>query len=332
MDVTRRSLLSAAAIGAATLAVPATARPRTGRMVGIQTYSFRDLLPTPGDMVDKMIRACKALGVDMVELFEPTIQPPPLSANAPWAFTGGKPTEASLFGRPPEGPRPAEAIRNREDIRRWRLSTPMSHFRDIRRRFDAAGIEIQAFNFGLKDDCTDAEVEWGFAATKALGTNLMTSSTTLSMLRRAAPIAARHRTLLGLHGHSNLRDPNQLATPESFEQGLEMSPWYRINFDIGHFAAAGFDTLGFLHRNHEKICSVHLKDRKANFGMNMPFGEGDTPIAAVVRTITENRWEIPLILEYEYAGGTSESELRRALAYVKTYVDGAHVWRQKLTP
>lgn len=321
MDLSRRSLLTAVATGMAAASMPAFARAAAGRVrIGVQTYSLRDLLPTPGDMVDKMIRECRDLKVDMIELFEPTVQPPALSANAPWAFTGGKPTEASLYGRPPEGPRPAEVLQNREDIRQWRLATPVSHFREIGRRFRAAGIEIQAFNFGLKDDCTDAEVEWGFAVTKALGINLMTASTTLSMAKRTVPFAARHRTMLGLHGHSNLRDPNQLATPESFEQGLAMSPWYRLNFDIGHFAAAGFDTLGFLHKHHERVCSVHLKDRKANFGMNMPFGEGDTPIAGVVRTISENRWNIPLILEYEYAGGSSESELRRAIDYVEHYV------------
>ena len=321
MDLTRRSLLTAAATGLATASMPAIARARTGKVrIGIQTYSLRDLLPTPGDMVDKMIHACKDLNVDMIELFEPTVQPPALSAHAPWAFTGGKPTEASLYGRPPEGPRPAEVLRNREAIRTWRMATPVSHFREIGRRFRAAGIEVQAFNFGLKDDCTDAEVEWGFAVTKALGINLMTASTTLSMAKRTVPFAAKHRTMLGLHGHSNCRDPNQLATPGSFEQGLAMSPWYRLNFDIGHFAAAGFDTLGFLHKHHDKVCSVHLKDRKADFGMNMPFGEGDTPIAGVVRTITENRWNIPLILEYEYAGGSSENELRRAIGYVEKYV------------
>ncbi|AXB78603.1 sugar phosphate isomerase/epimerase [Novosphingobium sp. P6W] len=321
MDVTRRTLLTAAATGAAVLSVPSLARPRRYKVrLGIQTYSFRDLLPTPGDTVDKMIQACKDLGVDMIELFEPTVEPPALSAHAAWAFTGGKPTEASLYGRPPEGTRPAAVLQSREDLRKYRLATPIARFREIGRRFRAAGIEVQAFNFGLKDDCTDAEVEWGFAATKALGTNLMTASTTLSMLRRTAPFAARHRTLLGLHGHSNLRDPNQLATPESFEQGLAMSPWYRLNFDIGHFAAAGFDTLGFLHRHHENVCSVHLKDRKANFGMNMPYGQGDTPIAGVVRTITENGWNIPIFLEYEYAGGPSQDELRRSLAYVRKFV------------
>ncbi len=320
MDFTRRSAIiggTLLSMGSGVAFARGAVSPAPTR-IGVQTYSFRDMLPLPGDMVDKMIDGCRRLGVDMLELFEPTIQPPAFSENAPWAVKDGKLTQASLYGRPPEGPPPANVLETRQRIREWRLSTPLSHFREIGRRFARAGIEVQAFNFGLKEDCTDAEVEWGFAVTKALRARAMTASTTLRMAARSAPFAARHRTIVGLHGHSNLRDPNQLATPESFEQALKMSPWYRLNFDIGHFAAGGFDTLGFLHRHHKKIISVHLKDRKAHDGMNMPFGEGDTPVCNVVRTITGNRWPIPMLVEYEYAGGASVPELARIIQYVRT--------------
>lgn len=284
---------------------------------GIQTYSFRDMLPEPGDIVDKMIAGCRAVGLTMIELFEPTIQPPALSTNAAWAVTGGKPSEASIYGRPPEGPRPAAVLENRERIRAWRLDTPLSAIETIGRRFAQAGIEVQAFNFGLKDDCTDAEVERGFLMTRALGARVMTASTTLTMLRRTVPYAARHRILVGMHGHSNLRDPNQLATPQSFEEGLAMSPWYRLNFDIGHFSAAGFKTLAFLEEHHKRTVSIHLKDRVKDNGPNRPFGQGDTPIAAVIRRLHEQRWDIPVFLEYEYAGGPSVDELRRILGYCR---------------
>lgn len=318
MASTRRDVFAALlALPLTSTAGAASARTARGVRFGVQTYSFRDMLQTPGDMVDKMIAGCRTVGLNMIELFEPTIQPPAFSVNAAWAFTGGAPTQASLYGRPPEGPPSAEVIETRERIRKWRLETPMAFFTEIGQRFRRAGIEVQAFNFGLKDDCTDAEVERGFAITKALGTRLMTASTTLTMARRTAPFAARHRVFLGLHGHSNLRDPNQLATPKSFEDGLAMSPWYRINFDIGHFAAAGFDTLGFLDKHADRIVSAHLKDRKNDLGANMPFGEGDTPILPFVRRVRERGYAIPLILEYEYAGGASTDELKRALTYVR---------------
>jgi sugar phosphate isomerase/epimerase len=319
MWANRRDLMKGAAGAAATLiGARAGAASRTNvPRFGIQTYSFRDMLLEPGDMVDKMIAGCRTVGLTMVELFEPTIQPPALSADAAWAVTGGKPSEASIYGRPPEGPRPASVLENRERIRVWRLNTPLSEIETIGRRFAKAGIQVQAFNFGLKDDCTDAEVERGFLMTRALGTRVMTASTTLTMLRRTAPYAARHQVLVGMHGHSNLRDPNQLATPQSFEEGLAMSPWYRLNFDIGHFSAAGFDTLAFLDKHHERTVSIHLKDRMKDNGPNRPFGQGDTPIAAVIRRLRGRRWDIPVFLEYEYAGGRSVEELRLILNYCR---------------
>lgn len=326
MNVSRREFgLGAALLGMAGLGgTPALAGSRgsahrleRGLQLGVQTYSFRDMLPTPGDMVTKMIAGCHAAGLSSVELFEPTIQPPAFSADAPWAVVAGKPTEASLYGRPPEGPKPASALALREEMRAWRLNTPLSHFQAIGARFRAAGIAVQAFNFGLKEDCTDAEVERGFAMAKALGTRIMTASTTLKMAERTVPFAARHRVLLGLHGHSNLHDPNQFATPDSFEKGLAMSPFYRINFDIGHFAAAGFDVSAFLEKHHERIVSVHLKDRKLHEGANMQFGQGDTPIREVVRVIVRHGWPIPAMLEYEYAGADSVTELRRMKDYVR---------------
>ena len=316
MDCSRRHF----AIGAL-LAVPAITAFSKGLhasvQLGIQTYSFRDMLQTPGDMVDKMIAGCKATGLDTIELFEPTIQPPAFSKDAPWAVIGGKPTQASLFGRPPEGPPPASVLENREQIRRWRLDTEIAHFVEIGRRFRKAGITVQAFNFGLKEDCTDAEVEQGFAITKALGTDVMTASTTKKMALRTVPFVARHHIILGLHGHSNLHDPNQFATPDSFEEGLAMSPFYRVNFDIGHFAAADFDVITFLAKHHARIISLHLKDRRKHGGANMPFGEGDTPIAEAVRLIRDRRYRIPALFEYEYAGSDSVTELLRMKAYVE---------------
>lgn len=318
MDCSRRHFAIGAVLAAPALTAYAkSARQRASVQLGVQSYSFRDMLQTQGDMVDKMIAGCKATGLDMVELFEPTIQPPAFSKDAPWAVIDGKPTEASLFGRPPEAPPPAAVLENRERIRRWRLDTDMAHFSEIGRRFRKAGVTVHAFNFGLKEDCTDAEVERGFAITRALGTRVMTASTTKKMALRTVPFAARHRILVGLHGHSNLHDPNQFATPDSFEEGLAMSRFYRVNFDIGHFAAADFDVIAFLAKHHARIISLHLKDRKIHGGANMPFGEGDTPIAQAVRLIRDRHYRIPAFLEYEYAGSDSVTELRRMKAYVE---------------
>lgn len=311
------SLLSRRAFGMAALATaPLLLGARSTKnpvKIGVQTFSFRDMLTTRGEMVDKMIDGMHALGLDFVELFEPTIQPVELVM----ASVSSPQMQAAIFGRPPaEGPTD-EQIALREKIRGWRLGTPMTYFTGIRRRFEDAGIRIQAFNFNLKEYCTDDEVARGFEITRALGTDVMTTSTTLRMAQRTVPFAERHGVRLGVHGHTNLQDSNEFATPQSFERALAMSPRYCVNLDIGHFSAAGFDPVAFIEKHHARVVSIHLKDRKKNAGPYTHFGEGDTPIIPVIKLIRDRGWPIAMLLEYEYEGGPSVQELRTCLAYIQ---------------
>jgi len=283
-----------------------------GLKIGVQTFSFRDMLGKPGDMVDHMIEGMHAVGLNFIELFEPTILPYEFVKES----VSTPEMQAAIYGHPPPGPPTDAQISLRDRIRAWRLGTPMSHYTAIRRKFERAGISVQAFNFTLKEYCTDAEVEHGFAATRALGTDILTASTTLRMARRCVPFAERHRIRLGLHGHTNLQDPNEFATPQSYEQGLALSPLYNVNLDIGHFSAAGFDPVAFIEKNHARIVSIHVKDRKNHSGPNTPLGQGDTPVAAVLRLIRDRAWPIPALLEYEYDGGPSVQALRDCLTYI----------------
>ena len=325
MNVSRRAFLELSAAGLPlTLGLScerllARASDAAAVRLGVQTYSFRDMLQTPGDMTDKMIAAMQELGLTECEVFEPTLQPPALSADAPWRMTAGKPTEASLLGRPPTGAPTAAQLASREAVRQWRLGEGLDQVTAAAAKFKRAGIHVFAFNFMLKDSCTDGEVERGFQMTRALGAKVMTVSTTLTMAKRTVPFVEKHKVLLALHGHSNLSDPNQFATPDSFAQGLAMSPYYRVNLDIGHFVASGFDPVAYIRANHEQITNLHIKDRKKNDGPNTPFGQGDTPIKAVLQLLKTQAYPIPAYVEYEYAGTeNSTAEIRKCLEYVKS--------------
>jgi sugar phosphate isomerase/epimerase len=121
-----------------------------------------------------------------------------------------------------------------------------------------------------------------------------------------------------MHGHSNISDPNEFATPDSFAAAMKMSKYFKINLDIGHFAAANFDAVEYIKAHHADITNLHLKDRKKNQGDNVPWGQGETPIREVLQLLKRERWPIPVDIEYEYRGeGSSVDEVKKCLAYAK---------------
>jgi sugar phosphate isomerase/epimerase len=274
-----------------------------GVRLGAQTYSFRDL-PRPAgasDSVDVVIKALTDCGLSECELFAPQLEP---------QFAAGR----GQRGAPPS----PEAVKAREDLRKWRLESALDHFKNVRRKFDAAGVTIHAYCYNMNSSFTDAELDRGFEMTRALGVDTMTTSTTMDVARRLAPLAEKHKLLVGLHGHSNLTDPNEFATPESFATAKQLSKYFRINLDIGHFTAANYDPIAYIREHHADITNLHLKDRKKNQGDNVPWGQGDTPIKEVLQLLKREKWPIPADIEYEYRGqGTPVQEVTKCYAYAK---------------
>ena len=281
-----------------------------GVQFGTQSYSFRDL------DLDDAIKAMAADGLGDCELFSPHIEAGGIKAlNALFQPHAGA-------RRSPEERRAAFKAHG-DKVRQWRLTVPLSYFEDVRKKFNDAGISLYAYNLSFQNEFTDEEIDRGFLMAKALGVGIITASTTLPVAQRVAPFAEKHKMIVAMHGHSDVNDPNQFATPESFAKALAMSKYYRINLDIGHFTAAGYDAVDFIGKNHDKIVLLHLKDRKKNEGPNVPWGEGDTPIKEVLRLLEAKRYPIPAFIEYEYQGkGTSQQEVAKCFAYCKQALAG----------
>jgi sugar phosphate isomerase/epimerase len=62
-----------------------------------------------------------------------------------------------------------------------------------------------------------------------------------------------------------------------------MSPWTRVNLDIGQFMAAGLDPAPFIEEHHRNIPMIHVRDGKPGVGTKLPWGMGMTPIGEVLR-------------------------------------------------
>jgi sugar phosphate isomerase/epimerase len=272
-----------------------------GVRLGVCTYSFRDMPRSNGDAIGPVIQSLKECDAGVCELFSPQLEPEdPMSAKV-----------RSARNSP-------EAKQHREDLRQWRLTTPMDHFESVRKQFDDAGIEIFAYTLNFNKEFTDEELDKCFQQAKALRAKVIASSTQFSMLPRLKPMAEKHKIHVAVHGHSDTKHPDEFSSPETFQKALDMSEWFRVNLDIGHFSAAGFDPVAYIQEHHDRVTHIHVKDRKKDNGANETFGAGDTPIGPVLQLLKEKKYAIPALVEYEYKGtGTPVEEVKKCLAFMR---------------
>ena len=252
-----------------------------GVTIGAQSYSFRDR------PLDAAMQAYLTVGLSECELFQGHVEPAHLS---------------------------------REALRKWRLTVPLSHFHEVRRKFDKAGVELYAYNYSFRKGFSHEEMDRGFQMARALGVKYITASSNVSVAHQVDLLAQKYKIKVGFHGHDNTKDPDEFSTAASFERALKgASPYLGINLDIGHFTAANQDAVSFLRQYHQKMVTLHIKDRKRNHGANLPFGQGDTPIVAVLRLLRDNHWKIPANIEYEYGkpGMDTIAEMKKCYAYCR---------------
>ena len=289
-NITRREFNGMAVAGVA--ALPAGFRAAqdskgtvAGVRLGAQSYSFRDL------PLDGAIAGYVKAGLGFCELWQGHVEP-----------------------KDAEG---EDRSKQRDKLRAWRLSVPLDEFTKIRKKFDDAGVQLTAYNLSFVDDFTDAEIRRGFEMGRALGVKVITASSTISVVPRLAPLAKEFGITVGLHNHSKVT-PNEFATPDDFATATKGMPnLIAINLDIGHFTAANFDALDYLDKHHDRIVSLHIKDRTRNQGPYTPFGEGDAPIVAVLQRLRDRKWAIPAQIEYEYRGADTVDEVKRCADYCR---------------
>lgn len=273
----------------------------SGVQIGVQSYSFRDR------SLDAAIQAMVEDGIGECELFSPHIEPPT-----------PRPQRAEGAPAPDPAARAAARTAAREELRKWRLNVPLDDIKAVRKKFEDAGIKLFAINVSFREDFTDPEIDRSFQMAQTLRVKVITASSTLSVMPRVVPFAEKYKITVGVHGHSNVKDPNEFATPESFAKAMAMSKYIGVNLDIGHFFAAGFDPIEFIQEHHDRITNIHVKDRKKNDGPNMPFGEGDTPIKQVLRLMKDRKYKMPANIEYEYKGTEDAAvEVKKCFQYCK---------------
>jgi sugar phosphate isomerase/epimerase len=208
-----------------------------------------------------------------------------------------------------------------EEERKWRLGLSMDIFRELRTMYNDAGVSIYA----VKDvrQQTDEDLEYTFTVAKTLGAGHVTlelpqGDTAAATLKRLGDTAAKHGMFVAYHTH-------QQGSMTAFDQAFAISKGNMANVDLGHFVAAtnpGGTPLDFLNKFHDRISSFHLKDRTtmAHCALNLPWGQGETPIKEILQLMKTRGWKFPVTIEMEYAvpeGSTPVLEVKKCVEYAR---------------
>lgn len=279
-----------------------------GVKLGLITGSLNPL-PEGKDPIDAIVEECVQIGaanIELVNLLEPRLE------------------GAVGFGHPPSPMTPVYE-KSRAAVREWRLKTPLETFRNVRKKFDDAGLNLFSYVMTFDLDFTDEEIDAVFKQMQTLKVMCFcTNQSRLDVAPRLVPFAARYKIKPAWHTHAMIDDPNEVATPESVEKLLAQSKDFAVNLDIGHFTAGNQDAVAFIKKHHDRITHIHVKDRKRNQGPNVAWGTGDTPIKECLTLIRDNKYPIYCIQEREFRGpviGTPVEETKKNMEYMKNILE-----------
>ncbi|HEY0457024.1 MAG TPA: sugar phosphate isomerase/epimerase [Verrucomicrobiae bacterium] len=262
------------------------ARPNSkfaGVQVGLNVpYSFGNAKMSG----DEILQNCVHLGLSAVELRTQPVE----------AFLGA-PTEAA-------------------ELPEWRKAVSTDKVKQFRTKYESSGVRIEVVKVDGIFKMSEAELNYVFALAKALGGRAISTEISKSEkdLKRLGEFADKHQLMVGYHGHDATK-------PEHWEKAFSLAKFNGANVDLGHFVA-GNDTspIPFIKEHHDRITHVHVKDRKMHKGPNTPLGEGDTPVAEVLRLIRDNKWNIQATIEFEYkvpAGSSRMAEIARCIKFCR---------------
>ena len=201
------------------------------------------------------------------------------------------------------------------DIKAWRLSTSMTKYEELKKKYKDAGIMINLAKFDSFTSSMDGgEIDYCFAAAKALGAKAITTGMTDdTKAKLLGPYADKHKFWVGLHNQNQI-------TPETFDVTLSYGKYLGLNFDLGHHTSASeIPLVEIIEKYKDRIVSLHLTDRKKNNGPSLPFGQGDTPIKEVLQFCAKKKYKFgaDIDLEYQPSQGDSIDEIARCVQFCK---------------
>jgi sugar phosphate isomerase/epimerase len=331
MLFTRREI-GKLALGAAAASKLIAANPNSvfgGVQIGAITYSFRALPSGAG----QVLQYCLDCGISAIELISNVAES--YAGAPPQAGRGMLPGGGPRSGRGPGGrgsltPEQQAAMqKSAAEMKEFRLSASMDKYKAFRKMYNDAGVSVYAFKLPPTMSMSDQEYDYIWNVAQTLGANHVTMELPAddALLQRVAEYASKRKLRIAFHTHGQ-------GGESEFPKALAASPYTAINFDVGHYYGVnGKSPVPVMLKYHERIASLHLKDRKGpksageaggsapgGGGPNVPWGQGETPLREILQTMKENQYKFPASIEYEYdtpPGSDVLSEIKKCTQFCK---------------
>lgn len=316
-SVSRRKFIGTTALATAGLAFAPRAfatvkgKPDSkfgGVQIGAITYSWRSMPSTAEDI----LKYCLEAGISSIELMGNVAED---YAGIPAGVS--RPARGASDAEKAEYQKKADAAAKAQ--RDWRLSVSMDKYKALRKMFNKAGVDIHIVKFAPAN-WSDEEIDYAFKAAKVLGAKGITNEIGEEACKRLGKFAEKHDMYAIFHQHMQPGEPGF-----SFDKFLAYSPKNMLNFDAGHyFGATGKHPNEIIERLHDRIVNIHTKDKTGKNGnppnTNMPWGQGDTPIADMLKLVQKNKWPIIFDIELEYPvpeDSDAQKEVIKCVEYCK---------------
>lgn len=282
-----------------------------GVQIGVITYSWRSMPSTPADIINY----CKQTGITSLELMGNIAEDyvgAPAGPARPQNWREMTDEEKEEFQKKRE--------EHEKMVSDWRINEASPEkYQELKTMFDEAGIDIHIVKFSPAN-WSDPEIDYAFESAKILGAKGVSNEIGHEAAKRLGPFAEKHDMYAVFHNHGQPGD-----TTFNFEDYLAYSPNNMLNLDVGHyFGATGKHPNELIEKLHERIYSIHLKDKTGKDAdpadTNAPWGEGDTPMNDILNLIQDNQWEIYCDIELEYdipEGSDAVVETGKCVDYAK---------------
>lgn len=288
-----------------------------GVQIGAITYSFRSM---PHD-IDQLLKFCVDCNISAIEMMGDPAE----------TFAGKPVSPIKMPVIPPKGGQPqrqpltdeqkAQMVEYSKKVAEWRATASMDKFKEVRTKFNDAGVSIYAFKpNALGPNNSDVEVEYAMKAAKALGATSVTIEipTDPAQSKRLGDLGEKYKIYVGYHAHLQ-------ATDTLWDVALAQSPYNSMNLDCGHYIAVGGKNtkeslFALIESKHDRITSMHIKDRTADGKQNLAWGQGNTPIKEILLLMKNKKYKFPISIELEYdipEGSDAVKEVTKCVEYAK---------------